>query len=291
MVTFGPIPGVPVGQWFASRCALHEARVHPGLMRGIAPAGASVVLSGGYVDDVDQGDGILYTGEGGRDAVTGRQMADQPLTGGNLALAQNCLDGQPIRVTRGHRLASPYAPEAGYRYDGLYRIDAYWSERGQDGYGVWRFRLLRLDGQPPLGVLEAELPAASSSMDAGRETPQRSQIIISRIIRSSTVGTAIKHLYKHTCQVCGLRLVTPAGFYAECCHIRPLGAPHGGPGQPNNVLCLCPNHHVLFDTHALHLTDTLTVLETGEPLRLHPLHQLNLQHIRYHRRLMPGLDP
>jgi hypothetical protein len=32
------------------------------------------------VDDEDLGDVIIYTGEGGRDSTTGRQVADQQLT-------------------------------------------------------------------------------------------------------------------------------------------------------------------------------------------------------------------
>jgi hypothetical protein len=36
-------------------------------------------------------------------------------------------------------------------------------------------------------------------------------------------------------------------FLREAAHIRPLGAPHNGPDTLDNTLCLCPNHHVLFD--------------------------------------------
>lgn len=118
------------GQIFADRKALHAAGAHRGLMRGIAPKGESIVLSGGYVDDEDEGNRITYTGEGGRDSNTGRQVADQRFDGGNKWLAHNCIEGNPIRVTRGHQLDSPYAPENGYRYDGLYQIDSYWSEKG-----------------------------------------------------------------------------------------------------------------------------------------------------------------
>lgn len=38
--------------------------------------------------------------------------------------------------------------------------------------------------------------------------------------------------------------------YAEAAHIRALGSPHNGPDVIENVLCLCPNHHVLFDNGA-----------------------------------------
>ena len=56
-------------------------------MRGISPSGTSIVLSGGYIDDEDNGTLIVYTGEGGRDPEIGRQVKDQTLTGGNAALA------------------------------------------------------------------------------------------------------------------------------------------------------------------------------------------------------------
>lgn len=120
----GEISGIEVGQAFPDRRALHDANIHRGLQQGIAGDGSSVVLSGGFVDDVDEGDLVIYTGEGGRDPVTGRQVGDQQLTRGNAALARNYVAGNPVRVTRGSKLDSQYAPTTGYRYDGLYRIDA-----------------------------------------------------------------------------------------------------------------------------------------------------------------------
>ena len=87
----GDIDGIAEGTVFASRRDLHAAGIHRGLQRGIGTKGESIVLSGGYVDDEDLGDLIIYTGEGGRDVRTGRQIADQTMTGGNLALAQSCL--------------------------------------------------------------------------------------------------------------------------------------------------------------------------------------------------------
>jgi putative restriction endonuclease len=85
-----------LGKTHLSRRELHDAGIHRGLMRGIAPQGLSIVLSGGYVDDQDLGDEIIYTGEGGRDADTGGQIADQTLSRGNLYLAQNCQKGIPV---------------------------------------------------------------------------------------------------------------------------------------------------------------------------------------------------
>jgi putative restriction endonuclease len=145
---FGHLPDYPVGCHFASRLALSRASVHGPRIAGIAGSGRlgarSVVLAGGYEDTQDFGDVIIYTGHGGRDATTRRQMAHQTLTRGNLALAVSHAQDLPIRVIRGARLDSPYAPQAGYRYDGLYRVVAYWREIGTSGFDIWRFRLCKI---------------------------------------------------------------------------------------------------------------------------------------------------
>ena len=44
----GEIEGIKEGSRFANRKAIHDADMHRGLMRGIAPNGYSIVLSGGY---------------------------------------------------------------------------------------------------------------------------------------------------------------------------------------------------------------------------------------------------
>jgi putative restriction endonuclease len=53
---------------FASRRDLAEAGVHPPHPHGISGSGAdgadSIVVSGGYEDDEDYGDLIVYTGAG-----------------------------------------------------------------------------------------------------------------------------------------------------------------------------------------------------------------------------------
>ena len=50
-----------------------------GGISGTAKDGAdSIVLSGGYEDDVDYGDEIVYTGHGGRHPSNGQQMILPP---------------------------------------------------------------------------------------------------------------------------------------------------------------------------------------------------------------------
>jgi hypothetical protein len=135
----GEIPGIQSGAFFGDRQELHDKKLHRGLMRGIAPHGSSIVLSGGYVDDEDLGDVIIYTGEGGRDSNSGRQIADQRFEAGNKALAENHLNGIPIRVHRGKAHVGDMPEGYRYRYDGLYRVAKYWEEVGRAGlrFGVF----------------------------------------------------------------------------------------------------------------------------------------------------------
>src|SRR4051812_34118725 len=126
---FGEVDGVPPGTEFASRAEVANAgihRQHQGGIVGRAALGAeSIVVSGGYEDDEDFGDLIVYTGHGGRDQQTGQQIADQELARGNLALARNCDEGIPVRVVRGAGGDPKHSPAAGYRYDGLYYVESY----------------------------------------------------------------------------------------------------------------------------------------------------------------------
>jgi len=170
----------------------------------------------------------------------------------------------------------------GYRYDGLYQIASYWSEKGRDGFLVYRFRLERLPGQPPVGEQQSSSPLAPLvGAGLGSSTPQRELTTSSRVVRNTAVGNTVKEHYDHTCQICDVRLVTPVGPYAEGCHVRPLGKPHNGPDKTDNVLCLCPNCHVLFDTHALKIDVNLNVIPFKKPLKFRAGHSIHPDHVRY----------
>ncbi|KAF7312637.1 Carboxymuconolactone decarboxylase [Mycena indigotica] len=68
MSTYGHISGIPIGATFSNRAALREAGLHAPLYAGISPnvefGALSIVLNGGYEDDEDWGDVIVYTGQG-----------------------------------------------------------------------------------------------------------------------------------------------------------------------------------------------------------------------------------
>ncbi|AQZ71232.1 hypothetical protein BKM31_49515 [[Actinomadura] parvosata subsp. kistnae] len=258
--------------------------MHTELRAGIsgnAKEGAdSIVVSGGYVDDEDYGDLIIYTGHGGR-GDSGRQVADQDINArGNAGLVRTYLEGWPVRVIRGAHKGSPHAPATGYQYGGLYRVDSYGSKVGADGFLIWQFKLVRI---PDEEHRKAE--------DQAKETPGPAPVttsLVQRVVRSSAVVQQIKDWYGHQCQVCGLILQVQGGYYSEGAHIQALGRPYNGPDVVENVLCLCPNDHVRFDNGAIYLSDDLKVVNafTGAvegQLRKHPRHRIGLTYVAQHR--------
>ncbi len=48
-------------------------------------------------------------------------------------------------------------------------------------------------------------------------------------------------------------MVSDDTAYAEAHHIKPLGSPHNGPDEKSNIVCVCPNCHVLLDYGAVKL--------------------------------------
>ncbi|KAL6186249.1 hypothetical protein ACLB2K_042370 [Fragaria x ananassa] len=114
------------------------------------PIAVAIVLSGQYEDDVDNSDEIVYTGQGGNDLLGNkRQIQDQVMRAGNLALKNNMEQFIPVRVIRGHKCDTSYTKKV-YTYDGLYQVHHYWAEKGVAGFTVSKYRLKRLPGQPKL---------------------------------------------------------------------------------------------------------------------------------------------
>jgi len=276
MRTFGEINGVNSGDVFDNRAALAKAGVHPPLVAGISGGkheGAnSIVLSGGYEDDEDFGDVIIYTGAGGQ--KNNKQIFDQELDGVNLALAKSKIDKLPVRVTRGHKHKNERSPAKGYKYAGIYHVDDYWYEMGKSGYKIWRYRLV---------AHEKITSDAVTETPSDYDTPGRKSTTVNRIVRSYKKANNVKIFHDYQCQVCGLAIKTSAGLYAEAAHIKPLGEPHNGPDVESNLLCLCPNHHVMFDNGAFAIDDNLDLIGIKGKLRVVRKHLLDTSFIKYHR--------
>lgn len=164
---FGPIPGIMVGTWWRFRVQASEAGVHAPIVAGIhgrENEGAySIVYSANNCHDVDLGEEIYYTANGGllrkRKLNHGeinnedKNTFNQQLKREILALAKNCpvhvneqiggfagdnwRNGKPVRLLRNGngRISkdkrTKYLPKIGVRYDGLYKVVKYWPETGK----------------------------------------------------------------------------------------------------------------------------------------------------------------
>ena len=175
---FGPIPasadprgqGVQVGEHWPDRLTCRQWGAHFPHVAGIAGqsnVGAqSVVLSGGYEDDRDEGEWFLYTGSGGRDLSGNKrtnktQSFDQKFEAMNKALRTSCEKGLPVRVVRSYKeKRSAYAPsdDTPVRYDGIYRIARCWRRPGAQGFLVCRYLFVRCDNEPAPWMSEGESP-------------------------------------------------------------------------------------------------------------------------------------
>ncbi|CAI9787485.1 unnamed protein product [Fraxinus pennsylvanica] len=153
----GHVPGVEVGDIFFFRMELCIVGLHAPSMAGIdymnmkitvdeEPVAVSIVSSGGYDDLGDDGDVLIYSGQGGvqrRD----KQMFDQKLERGNLALEKSLHRANEVRVIRGIKDITASTGKI-YVYDGVYKIQESWAEKNNSGCNVFKYKLVRVPGQP-----------------------------------------------------------------------------------------------------------------------------------------------
>ena len=106
--------------------------------------------------------------------------------------------------------------------------------------------------------------------------PERVLQQVSRIIRDTAISRELKLIYDHCCQLCGTAISLCGRAYSEAHHIKPLGSPHNGDDTRENLICVCPNCHVLLDYAAIPL----------DPNSLKTLkHVLDPANVAYHNAL------
>lgn len=282
-IIFGEINGIKEGDWFKGRREMMPSSFHRSWGRGIDGNGkegtSAIVLSGGYEDDTDEGDQIVYTGAGGNDPGTGKQIEDQTwLNTGNAGLLLSKDKGLPIRVIRGHKHNSNFSPKSGYTYAGLFSVVDSWMEEGKSGYKICRYRLVYS------GENENRSSVEEIEVDYKTREKKRKLGTVLRIVRDSKLAQDIKSLYNFECQVCSTTIETKVGRYAEGAHIRPLGKPHNGDDNANNIICLCPNHHVMFDKGVFSILDNFLLIgKIKGKLNVNKKHKLDSLNLNYHR--------
>jgi hypothetical protein len=125
---------------------------------------------------------------------------------------------------------------------------------------------------------------------ARRAEVLKSWQLIQRFVRDSVMAREVKKLYDWRCQLgCGpltaSKLEVP---YVEGAHIQPLHK--GGPDEKANLLCLCPNHHVLLDYGAFYIDETnhprWSLADDVRPPFERPLeirHEIDPEVLEFHR--------
>ena len=107
---------------------------------------------------------------------------------------------------------------------------------------------------------------------------QKSRIEIFRQNRNQALVNKIKELYSYKCQICEIQLkIRNSIYYIEVHHIWPLGLPHDGPDVQSNMICACPNCHVLLDQKVMKINPN--TLKTQK-------HQIDSKYIDYHNKMV-----
>ncbi|XVF82599.1 hypothetical protein PTKIN_Ptkin16aG0062400 [Pterospermum kingtungense] len=152
----GAVPGAEIGDIFFFRMELCLVGLHSQSMAGIdymviksnsegEHVALSIVSSGGYDDDAEDPDVLVYTGQGGA-ASKDKEASDQRLVRGNLALERSLHQANEVRVIRGLK-DSVHQMSKVYVYDGLYKIQESWMEKGKSGCNMFKYKLARIPGQ------------------------------------------------------------------------------------------------------------------------------------------------
>lgn len=292
---------IAVGTWFENREAVRAAGLHKHPMAGIGyePGGnaESIVISGGYKDDVDEGNRIIYTGQGGQSKAGSKiQVEDQKVEKGNRALVNSALNQSPVRVIRGHGGDPEHSPKTGYRFDGYFLVTNHWFEKSQDGPLVIRFELQKID---EVSSYETAVITQTENWlkDApgGIENPLRVLTKpMARIKRNPQIAKWVKSLYEDQCQICRITLRTPSSNFSQGAHIRGLGQPHNGADSTTNMLCLCANCHILFDFGTFYVdSQTMQVHNTVDgticDLLINTKHNLDKDALDYHKLHYAGI--
>jgi 5-methylcytosine-specific restriction endonuclease McrA len=134
------------------------------------------------------------------------------------------------------------------------------------GSGAWGLRAFGVSTQKPADISDLAPP---------NRVPQE----IYRILRDTALARAIKVTHNYECQICGESIqLSDGSYYAEAHHVKPLGSPHNGPDIAENIICLCPNHHVQVDYGVIDISKL--------QLKKHGRHRVSETYTSYHNKVI-----
>lgn len=122
------------------------------------------------------------------------------------------------------------------------------------------------------------------------EETKRVTTTVSRIVRDTKLIKNLKKEYKDVCQICGKRIKKKEDrFYSEGHHVKPLGGVHQGPDTADNVVILCPNHHIEFELGVIAISmDNFKIIHADEDSKYHnkklnyTRKDLSKEYLKYH---------
>jgi hypothetical protein len=170
-------------------------------------------------------------------------------------------------------------------------------------YGVAIAKLLSVRVEDLFEIIKKDNPVSSNlitiveseawewQMSFHSDEIKRIKTTLHMRVRDTEQTKRLKSLYNSVCQVCCIPIKIDEGKnYSECHHIQPLGREHNGFDVIENMLVVCPNHHIMFDlgTLAIHPKTRKLYCVEGNSYRevqkseLHFKHQISEEYLIYH---------
>jgi hypothetical protein len=115
------------------------------------------------------------------------------------------------------------------------------------------FHVIEKDNQEPTKFSnKVETEAWEWEMSFHNHEIRRIKTTLHMRVRDTEQTRRLKAIYNNVCQVCCIPITISEGRnYSECHHMQPLGREHNGLDIIENMLVVCPNHHIMFDLGAL----------------------------------------
>ncbi len=116
--------------------------------------------------------------------------------------------------------------------------------------------------------------------------PDKNSEVVTRFIRDTKKVKELKKLYNDKCQICGYTINPSKNTrYSEVHHLHPLK--DGGDDDFDNMMVLCPTHHVEFDYKIIGIhNDGKTIIDRIKNpigcIHMKKGHILNAKNIQYH---------